>query len=90
MVAERPDGNPHLAGTICFSGITCQSSIPFGRNQRPMSVLWQYYLGIVVGTLVVPPSALLFRGKLQRRFARHDDLDFRSCARFGFQIDPAT
>ena len=35
-------------------------------------------------------SLALFRSKLQRRFARHDDVDFRSRARSSFQIDPAT
>src|SRR3954463_16537821 len=32
----------------------------------------------------------LLRSRLQRRFAGHDDLDLRSGAGFGFQMDPAT
>src|SRR5450755_1152137 len=35
-------------------------------------------------------SLALFRSKLRRRFARHDDADLRSRARSSFQIDPAT
>jgi len=62
MVAGRPDGTPHLAGAIFLQDYS--SVFNLGETDGPMSVLWQYYLGIALGCLaksIIPrqtPAAL--------------------------------
>ena len=80
-----------IATSLLGKVVTGQSTvIAFDTAFNAVALLFVFAAPLLVAIKIGLSRYASFRRRLQRRVTRHDDLDFRAHAGFGFQMDPAT